>query len=195
MGRSTGAWDNCPSTCDNLSIDASSWSNLMRGMLQSEFRFYLLGFTIAALEEFITQGVLKNNLRGWIIPTIIAFVPFLAIVRSIGQFLDRRLSQYRAALTYYLAAGGIGLAVEWFAIGLSPWSRPEAQPLAMFLLQMGMFSFWSSVAFAPRLWLDQRDFVAAVRRPFQWFFVLGMGVIYGIIFAPHHRAQFATSIV
>src|SRR5262249_28345366 len=45
-------------------------------VVQPAFRFYLLGLMIAGLEEFITQGVLKNNLSGWIIPTLIAFLPF-----------------------------------------------------------------------------------------------------------------------
>jgi len=38
--------------------------------------FLVVGLTVAFLEEFITQGVLKKNPAGWIIPTIIAFFPF-----------------------------------------------------------------------------------------------------------------------
>jgi len=163
-------------------------------MLRPAFRFYLIGFTIAALEEFITQGVLKNTLGGWIIPTIIAFLPFLIIVRSIGQFLDRRLSEHRAVLSYHLIAGGIGLAVEWFLIGLSPWSKPDGQPLAMLVLQVGMFSFWSAVAFVPRILLDNRDFVSPVRGRILLLLMLGMALIYGITFLVPQEAQFPASI-
>jgi hypothetical protein len=48
---------------------------------------YLVGLAIAFLEEFITQGILKRGLAGWIIPAIIAFVPFLIVVRHIGKVL------------------------------------------------------------------------------------------------------------
>lgn len=167
----------------------------MPAMLRPGFKFYLIGFTVAGLEEFITQGVLKNNLGGWIIPTIIAFVPFLIIVRTIGQFLDRRLSEQRAGFVYYLVAGGIGLAVEWFLIGLSPWSNPNGPYLAMLALQLGMFSFWSGVAFTPRLLLDKREFVSRVRGRFKIFLMFGMGAIYGITFAVPGKARFPASIV
>src|SRR5262245_32246751 len=163
-------------------------------MQQPLFRFCLIGLTVAGLEEFITQGVLKNNLSGWIIPTIIAFVPFLILAHAIGKYLDRRLSQHKSAFIYWLVAGGIGLAVEWFLIGLSPWSNPKAPPLAMLVLQVGMFSFWSSVAFAPRLLLDQRDLVSPARRRFKRSLVLGMAVIYIVTFAVPRKAQFASSI-
>jgi len=89
-------------------------------------RFCLLGLLVAGLDEFITQGVLKNTYAGWILPTLIAFVPFLALVRLIGKILDKRLSEPESFLICYLTAGSIGLAVEWFLIGLSPWSKPDA---------------------------------------------------------------------
>src|SRR5262249_40882248 len=151
--------------------------------MRPAFKFYLIGLAVAGLEEFITQGVLKNNLGGWILPTIIAFLPFLIIVRSAGTILNHRFPEPKAAFIYYLISGGLGLAVEWFLIGLSPWSKPNSQPLAMLLIQVGMFSFWSGVAFAPRLLLDQRDFVASVRRQFKRFLLLGMVAIYCLTFA------------
>lgn len=163
-------------------------------MLQPAFRFYLIGMIVAGLEEFITQGVLKNNLGGWIIPTVIAFLPFLIIVRSTGQFLDRRVSEHKAAFLYFLVAGGIGLAVEWFIIGLSPWNNPDEPALATLAIQMGMFSFWSGVAFAPRLLLDKRDFVSPVRRRFKRFLMLGMAAIYCVTFAVAKEAQFLAGI-
>ncbi len=164
-------------------------------MLHPALKFYAIGFTIAALEEFITQGVLKNNFGGWIIPTIIAFLPFLIVVRSGGQFINQRFPQHKAALMYYLMAGGIGLALEWFLIGLSPWSKRDGHALAMLVMQVAMFSFWSGVAFAPRLLLDHRDFVAPVRRRFKSFLVLGMAVIYGATFLVPKQAQFVAGIV
>jgi hypothetical protein len=128
------------------------------------WRFYAIGLIIAFLEEFITQGVLKGNLVGWIIPTFIAFVPFLVTVRFISRILHERVGQQRALLAYYLVAESIGLMIEWFIIGLSPWNSPGANPVLMLIFQLGIFSFWGTVAFAPQLLLDRRTYVARVRK-------------------------------
>jgi hypothetical protein len=158
-------------------------------------KFYGLGLIVAGLEEFISQGVLKNDFGGWIIPTIIAFLPFLIIVRTIGNVLDRYLSEHKAAWICYLISGGIGLAVEWFLIGLSPWRDPDAHPLGVLGLQIGMFSFWCGVAFTPRLLLDKRKIVSRVRTGFKWFWIAGMSVIYIVTFTVPKKAQFAAGII
>ena len=132
--------------------------------LSSLRRFYSIGLIVAFLEEFITQGVLKGNLVGWIIPTFIAFVPFLVTVRFISRILRERVGQERALLAYYVVAGSIGLMIEWFIIGLSPWNSPGANPVLMLIFQLGIFSFWGTVAFAPQLLLDRRTYVARVRK-------------------------------
>lgn len=157
-------------------------------------KFYFIGFGVAALEEFITQGVLKNNLTAWIIPTFVAFLPFLFIVRTAGKLFDRCLSTANAAIAYYLTAGGIGLAVEWFLIGLSPWNNPSGQYLAMSVLQIGMFSFWCGVAFAPRLLLDERESVSKIRIRFTRFLISGIAVIYLVTWAAPKSLRFPAGI-
>ncbi len=162
--------------------------------MKPSLRFYFLGLAVAGLEEFITQGVLKQNYAGWIVPTIIAFLPFLIVVRFIGGFLDKRFAEPRAILIYYVAAGAIGLLFEWFVIGLAPWSNPRAPFLAMLVFQLGMFSFWGSVALAPRLLLDQRASVGRVRRWFVRALVSGMAVIYLVAFTVASEARFTATI-
>ena len=163
-------------------------------MSQPVSKFFLIGLLVAGLEEFITQGVLKQTYAGWILPTIVAFLPFLLIVRCIGQFLMRRISESGAILIYYLAAGGIGLLVEWFLIGLSPWRDPGAPAFLMLIFQLGMFSFWGGVAFAPQLLLDKRDSVSRVRKSYLRFLIGGMAVIYGLTFLVPEKARFLASI-
>lgn len=158
-------------------------------------KFYLVGLTIAFLEEFITQGLLKRNLVGWIIPTIIAFLPFLIIVRLIDKLLYKRLGEDRAVLAYYVIAGGIGLMIEWFVIGLSRWSSPGTDPLLTAVFQVGMFSFWGSVAFAPRLLLDQRSSVAAVRKLYKRFLIVDYAFIYFITLLSSGGVQFAVGVI
>jgi hypothetical protein len=158
-------------------------------------KFYGLGLMVAGLEEYITQGVLKDNLSGWIIPTIIAFLPFLIIVHSLHFILERRVAEHVAACVSYVLSGVIGLAVEWFLIGLSPWRDPAANPFGVLILQIGMFSFWCAVAFAPRLLLDRRLVLARIRRSFKWFFIAVMSAIYGLTFALPKSARFGPVIV
>jgi hypothetical protein len=158
-------------------------------------RFYLIGLAVAALEEFITQGVLKQNYAGWIVPTIIAFVPFLLLVRYLGGLLDKHFAEPRAILIYYVAAGGIGLLFEWFVMGLTPWSNPSAPFLAMFVFQLGVFSFWGSVALAPRVVLDRRECVGRVRRWFVRGLISGMAVIYLVAFTVPRAARFTATIM
>jgi len=163
--------------------------------VKHSLRFFSIGLLVAALEEFITQGVLKKSYGGWIIPTIVAFVPFLVLVRGIAWVLEKWLTEAGAVLIYYLSAGAIGLLVEWFLIGLSPWRDPNAPVSLLVPFQLGMFSFWGGVAFAPRLILDRRETVSRLRKSYLRFLILGMAVVYGVTFAAPQKAHFAAGIL
>ena len=138
-------------------------------------KFVLLGLLVAGLEEFITQGVLKNSYGGWIIPTLIAFLPFLLVMLAVGWWLSRCFRESTAALIYYLVAGGIGLALEWFVMKLAPWRDPHILQIPF---QLGMFSFWATVAFAPRLLLDRRNAVSRIRRTYQIALIFLAAAVY-----------------
>lgn len=161
-------------------------------MTQPAYKFYLIGLSIAALEEFITQGVLKDDLDAWITPTIIAFVPFLVVARLLGVFLDRALAKWQVTLVYYLTAGGIGLLFEWFVIGLAPWRDPNPLEIPF---QLGMFSFWGTVALGPRLLLDRQAAVASVQRWYGRFLLLALVVVYGAVLSASHETRFLAGIV
>jgi hypothetical protein len=126
-------------------------------------RFFLYGLAIAGLEEFITQGVLKESYFLWIF-TLLPFAVFLAIAGCFWAVLHRLATERRAVVVYYLAAGTIGLAVEWFLIGLAPWTDRTSPPALVAIFHAGMFSFWGTVALAPRILLDDRLHVAGLRR-------------------------------
>ena len=157
-------------------------------------RFYAIGLAVALLEEFITQGVLKRSPVGWIIPTFIAFLPFLIVVRQINKILDRRMVEFKAVLAYYVISGVIGLTIEWLIIGLSPWSNPAANPLLILILQVGIFSFWSSVALAPKLLLDRRASIVRVRRWFKLFLTFGFVSIYVLTLLASRETRFIVGI-
>jgi hypothetical protein len=140
-------------------------------------RFFVCGMAIAALEEFITQGVLKGSYFSWVF-TLIPFAVFLVIAWYVRIALDRRAAGWRAGLSYYLVTGGLGLAVEWFVIGLSPWSDRTSPPWLIALFHAGVFSFWGTVALAPHLLLDDRPEWARLRRWFLGSFAALMGMTY-----------------
>jgi hypothetical protein len=151
-------------------------------------RFCFVGLLVAGLEEFITQGVLKGDLGGWVVPTLLAFTPFLLGAMASDRLLRRRFGEAPAALAGYLGAGTVGLLFEWFAMGLSPWRDPN---LLQVPFQLGMFSFWCTVAFAPRICLDGRERLAGIRRAFVWALILGFVLIYGVAFAVPKDVRFA----
>ena len=147
------------------------------------------------LEEFISQGVLKRNLVGWIVPTIIAFLPFLLGTGLIYKLLQRRLGNgNRLELSFYPLSAGIGLMVEWFLIGLSPWNSFGADPLVSTLFQLSMFSFWGSVAFVPRILQDKRLTVASLVKQLKRSLIAGFAIIYVLTFAVGRQAQFIIGI-
>ena len=157
--------------------------------------FYLTGFAIALLEEFITQGVLKRNLLGWIIPTFIAFPPFLFAASMVHKYLQKRTVENRAVLSYYLISGVIGLMIEWFLIGLSPWNNPGTDPFLMLIFQLGIFSFWGTVAFAPRLLLDKRTMAASLRKWFKRSLTVGFAIIYFATLTSAKPIQFPVGVI
>ena len=143
----------------------------------SDKKFFLYGITIAGFEEFITQGVLKESYFVWVF-ALIPFVVFLGIAGCIRAAVHRLSAGWRAATLYYAVTGGMGLAVEWFIIGLSPWSdRTSPLPLII-VFHAGMFSFWGTVALFPHFLLDCRPETTALQRRLRWTFAVLMAVTY-----------------
>ena len=128
-------------------------------------RFFAYGLLIAAAEEFLTQGLLKNSYILWIF-TLIPFALFLLLASFLRWFIHRTARGWVAPLWYYILMGTVGLAVEWFIIGLTPWSDQTSPFLLIVLFHCGMFSFWGTVALGPHILLDDRLATAAARRAF-----------------------------
>jgi len=143
---------------------------------------------VAGLEEFITQGVLKEKLGGWIVPTVLAFAPFLLVFLGLRRMLCSTLSEAQAAIIYYFAAGFTGLLFEWVIMGLCPWKDPQ---LLQIPFQIGMFSFWGTVALAPCILLEARPELSRVRRFCFWLLLIGFVLIYVSAFTLPRRDRFA----
>ena len=159
-------------------------------------RFCVTGMIVASLEEFISQGVLKRNLIGWIIPTFIAFFPYLVGAWLIHGLLQKRLKTgNRIELGYYGISGAIGLLIEWFLIGLSPWNNSASDPFLAVIFQLSMFSFWGTVAFVPRILQDKRILARTLVRWLKRCLAGGFLLIYFVTLTSSRQTQFIAGIL
>jgi hypothetical protein len=139
--------------------------------------FLAVGSFFSTVEEFLTVVVLRHDVPSYVFTLLVLFPVFLTLVYFSSRLLDRLSAREPAReLAHYFAYGFVGLMIEWFLIGLSPWSNPEADPFLMLLFQLGMFSFWASVAFLPRLFTSlqelNRKFARLILKFYVPYFVL-----------------------
>jgi hypothetical protein len=97
-------------------------------------------------------------------------------------------------LTCFFAYGLLGLMAEWFLMGLSPWSNPAANPALMLVFQLGMFSFWATVAFAPLLFITPGELAKRTRRAVLTFYLPYFLAVYVASFSVPQTARFGTVI-
>jgi hypothetical protein len=64
----------------------------------------------------------------------------------------------------------------------------------MLIFQLGIFSFWSTLAFAPRLFLDQRDLSLKIRCSILRFFIPYFALVYVVCIAAPEKLKFITII-
>lgn len=123
--------------------------------------------------------MLRGDVGAYVVALLVLFPAFLTLAWFGGRLIDRLTSREPARQLLHLCGfGGVGLMFEWIAMGLSPWSNPEASPLLMAVFQLGMFSFWATVAFVPRLWVSTRDADRQTARRVMKFAVGYFGLVY-----------------
>lgn len=155
--------------------------------------FVAIGSGFATVEEFLTVVLLRHDVGSYIFTLVILFPVFLSVVYFSSKLLDRAFHREQARELAHLAVyAWVGLMLEWFLMGLAPWSNPNANPLLMLVFQLGMLSFWGTVAFAPRLFLNGRGRATAKRM--LRFYIPYFTLVYVIAFAAPERARFAIVI-
>jgi hypothetical protein len=97
-------------------------------------------------------------------------------------------------LAHFFVYGLVGLMIEWFAIGLSPWSDSDANALLMLVFQLGMFSFWASVSFLPRLFSNVGELSVQARKSILKFYIPYFIITYIIAFLVPGSLKFVTII-
>ena len=157
--------------------------------------FLVIGSFFSTVEEFLTVIVLKHDFVSYLFTLFILFPVFLTFVYFSSRLLDRLvpIKRMQESIHFFLY-GFIGLMIEWFLIGLSPWSDPGANPLIMLVFQMGMFAFWGTVAFAPRLFTNTDKLSRKTRKTILKFYIPYFVVAYLIAFILPQNGKFSAII-
>lgn len=157
--------------------------------------FIAIGSFFATVEEFLTVVMIRHDLASYVFTLFILFPIFLTFVWSSSHLIDRLVHREAAQeLAHFFAYGFVGLLIEWFLIGLAPWSDPNANPVVMLVFQLGMFSFWATVAFAPRLFISAKDSSRKTRGAILKFYVPYFMTVYLISFLVPEQMKFVVII-
>lgn len=154
-----------------------------------------MGSIFSSVEEFLTVVVLRGDLGAYAFTLIVLFPVFLTFVWLTSPLLQRGLrGRPQHELAHFFVYGLIGLLIEWFIMGLSPWSNPEAGPLPMLVFQLGMFSFWSTVGFAPKLFVNEDEASRRTRRSLLKFYIPYFAVTYVVALLAPAQMKFVVII-
>ena len=166
-----------------------------KSTLRTFLRFLLIGSFFSTVEEFLTVLVLRQDLGSYLFTLFLLFPGFLSFVWFTSRLL-RRIVPFRPRyeLLHFFIYGVLGLLIEWFVIGLAPWSDPQANPILMLIFQLGMFSFWATVAFAPLLFTNDDPTSRQTRRGLLRFYVPYVLVTYAAAFLAPADLKFAVII-
>ena len=163
--------------------------------MKTSVTFVVIGSIFATVEEFLTVVVLRHDVPSYLFTLLILFPTYLSFVYFSSRIIDRFIRREPAqGLAHLLIYGFLGLLLEWFLMGLSPWSNPAANPVLMLAFQTGMFAFWATVATVPRVFLDQSGYARHARRRILWFFVPYFALVYGVGLSVPEHLRFGTII-
>lgn len=164
--------------------------------LKNYLTFLMAGTFFSTVEEFLTVVILRRDVPAYVFTLIVLFPVFLTFVFLSGRIVDRLLLGHAFRdPAHFLIYASVGLLIEWFAIGLSPWSNPDANLLLMALFQLGMFSFWGTVAFAPRLFIRGDALSVRTRRTILRFYLPYFFVVYLTALTVPEQLRFGATIV
>lgn len=122
-------------------------------------KFIFIGFVFATVVEFQFNILVKGSsgISRYIF-TVFFYPVYLIFVYFSSRMIDRIFKKKTISdIVYYFAYGFIGMSIEWFVIGNSPWGNPDA-------IQIGMFAFWVALAFMPRIFIDDGDDLKELKR-------------------------------
>ena len=105
-------------------------------------RFVGIGLAIAGIGETQFSVFIRSDVHN-LIASVVFNAAYLTMASLISWLLVKRLGDCPATMVWHVAGfGTVGLMIEWFVIGNSPWGNPQAS-------QIGMFAYWSAIVVVP----------------------------------------------
>jgi len=132
-------------------------------------RFVGYGLIFVLVPEFTNLVVIHRDPAGYL-GALAAYAVLLLAGYGVQRLVDRVLPG--PVLTngiVFLISGVSGLALEWFAIGNSPWENPDA-------IQWGMFVYWVGLFMLPRLLVDDRPGLEHLQRDVKIGYLIYMAI-------------------
>lgn len=128
-------------------------------------KFIIVGLVFAAVGEYLLSVIVRgdpiNLLRASFYNILILIFVFYS-----SKLIDRNIKNERNAnLIFFFVYGFMGLMVEWFVIGNSPWQNPSAN-------QFGMFAYWSTLITMARISTMKGVLYQTLNRRLMKFFII-----------------------
>lgn len=152
--------------------------------MSQHIKYILIGLGFATVVEVINMGILQGNWGGMVMTLLVAYTLFI----SIGYRLQKKYGTTTTRLVIvYVIMGALGLiGIEWFLIGTYP--NLNQTWVSLFIFQVGIFNYWATVGFGPRLFLDTTTAVKPIQKNFLRFYAVSFAVIYivGLVLLSGH---------
>ena len=143
--------------------------------MRSKFtKFLIIGYILSLVVESINMGFVRGNWIGMFLTVLL----FYGVIISISFYATQKNIN---KLVHFLIFGFMGLQLEWFIFQPDPFS---GHILVVLLVNLGMFAHWATIAFAPRMLLDEenpeKDKKLFIRTYFiSMLTVFGLGILLG----------------
>ncbi len=158
-----------------------------KAMMVQFLKTMSVGYLLSFIVEFINMGIGQGEWVGMVLTVLIFYGLFIAVGFALSQWILKN------PIAHFLVFGFIGLMAEWFIFGMAPWAG--GLPCVMMLIQVGMFSHWASVTFAPRLLLEKDPRYRGLKLRYIISYAIGMGLVFILGLATPAKARWTIMIL
>ena len=101
--------------------------------MRKYFQFVIVGLIFFAVMEFAFSVQIRGDVDNFIGSIFINFFYFSFAYGVIKLLFKFQEISYKKDIFLFIFFGIIGLLIEWFLIGNSPWGNPQASQITMFM--------------------------------------------------------------
>ena len=126
--------------------------------------YLLVGLVFFAVTEYMFSVIIRGDHSNFL-GSIVFNTIYLTFVFFSSKLIDRLLGRWGIEdIVIYFVYGSIGLAIEWFLVGNSPWGNPDAS-------QVTMFSYWAGAVMMARIFTNNGKGLSRIRGAILLFFI------------------------